>query len=177
MTPYGIVYKDNLFALEQSCKIWQKKFGVLRTSVLLRVIALIEIPVIIVLSVLFIINDNIASGILSTLFIMALVAACYFVTSKSYIKQIARENISPYQKQAVIFEDRIEFTTPYSKASYPFSEIVYCEEFEGVITVIFDSGTIPVSIYKSGVGKGSYDEFSFMLRDKIIGSETGKAGM
>ncbi len=103
MTPYGIVYKDNLFALEQSCKIWQKKFGVLRTSVLLRVIALIEIPVIIVLSVLFIINDNIASGILSTLFIMALVAACYFVTSKSYIKQIARENISPYQKQAVIF--------------------------------------------------------------------------
>ncbi len=177
MTPYGIVYKDNLFALEQSCKIWQKKFGVLRTSVLLKIIALLEIPVIIVSPVLFVLNDNIVLGILSTLLIMVLVAVGYFITSKSYIKQMARQNISPYQKQAVIFEDRIEFTTPYSKSVYTFDEVIYCEEYEGVITIIIDSGTIPVSIYKSGVGKGSYDEFSFMLRDKIIGSETGKAGM
>ncbi len=177
MEPYGIVYKDNLFALEQSCKIWQKKFGVLRPSALLKVIAMIEIPVIIASPVLFIIDDNTVFGILSALFIMVFVAAASFITSKSYIKQMARQNISPYQKQAVIFDDRIEFTTPYSKSAYTFDEIVYCEEFEGVITIVFDSGAIPVSIYKSGVGKGSYDEFSFMLRDKIIGSETGKAGM
>ena len=36
MTPYGIVYRDNPYALQKSVEIWQKKFGVFKASTFLK---------------------------------------------------------------------------------------------------------------------------------------------
>ena len=37
MTPYGIVYRDNPYALQKSVEIWQKKFGVFNISAFLKI--------------------------------------------------------------------------------------------------------------------------------------------
>lgn len=178
MTPYGIVYKDNSYALEHSCKIWQKKYGVMKPSSLFKAIAFLEVPIILITLVNLLFERNIVSFILYTL-IMSLYAAVltYITANTVFVKHMARNNMTLYQKQAVIFDDRIEFTSPYAKSVYSYDEILYYEENADIITLVLDTGALPVSIYKACVGKGSYDEFSRLLREKLDSYYAGKDGM
>lgn len=179
MIPYGIVFKDNLYALEQSCLIWQKKYGVLRASSLIKTTAIITVLIFLINGALYFLNKEEIGFLLYTSVLMSVIFAflVYFTFKTTYVKQLAKGNMTLYQKQAVIFEDRVEFTSPYSRSVFYFSEILSCEEKAGILTIIPDKGMLPISIYSSCVGKGNYDEFTRILKEKIgTGRYIGKDG-
>ena len=94
----------------------------------------------------------------------------YMVVNNTYIKQMAIANTQKEDKQIILFEDRMEFGTGYTRATYYYSDIVLCSEEADVITIITDTAAMPFSIQKSSVTKGSYDEFSLILR-RVMGTK------
>ena len=64
----------------------------------------------------------------------------------------------------------LEFGTGYTRATYYYSDIILCREEADIITIITDTAAMPFSIQKSSVSKGSYDEFSFILR-RVLGGK------
>lgn len=175
MTPYGIVYKDNIFALEHSCLVWQKKYGVLRASSLIKTVAVITLLIFLINGALYLFNMQEADFLIFTSVFMSVLFAflVYFSFKTTYVKQLAKGSMSLYQKQAVLFEDRIEFTAPYARSVFYYSEILCYEEKAGILTIIPDKGMLPISIYSSCVGKGSYNEFIRIFKEKM---SIGKGG-
>ena len=172
MTPYGIVYRDNPYALEKSIEIWQKKFGVFNIPTFLKIGGISAVILLAVNLILGLFAENGIMTYMSSFIIMAVLSfvLIYMVVKNTYIKQMSLANTQKEDKQIVLYEDRIEFGTGYTRAIYYYSDIVLCSESSGVITIITDTAAMPLSIQKSCVSKGSYDEFSFILR-KNMGSK------
>ena len=172
MTPYGIVFRDNPYALQKSVEIWQKKFGVLNITTFLKIGG---ISALILFAVNFILGLFSESGIIAYLgsFVVMLIITIVFiyaVIKNTYIKQMALTNTQKEDKQIIIYEDRLEYGTGYTRATYFYSDIVYCCESDNVITIITDTAAMPFSIQKSSILKGNYQEFSSLLR-KYAGSK------
>ena len=94
----------------------------------------------------------------------------YMVVNNTYVKQMALTNTQKEDKQIILYEDRLELGTGYTRAIYYYNDIVLCSEEADVITIITDTAAMPLSIQKSSVSKGSYDEFSFILR-RVLGGK------
>ena len=172
MTPYGIVYRDNPYALQKSVEIWQKKFGVFNIPTFLKIGGISAVILLAVNLILGLFAENGIMTYMSSFIIMAVLSfvLVYMVVKNTYVKQMALANTQKEDKQIVLYEDRMEFGTGYTRAIYYYSDIVLCSESSGVITIITDTAAMPLSIQKSSVSKGSYDEFSFILR-KNMGSK------
>ena len=177
MTPYGIVYRENPYALQKSVEIWQKKFGVFNIPTFLK---LGGVSAVILLAVNLLLGFFSEGGLLTYMssFVIMLILTfvlIYMVINNTYVKQMALANTQKEDKQIVLYEDRLEYGTGYTRATYYYSDIVYCHESVDIITIITDTAAIPVSIQKNNVIKGSYDEFSFILR-KCIGGKYDYVG-
>lgn len=172
MTPYGIVYRDNPYALQKSVEIWQKKFGVFNAPTFLKFGGISVILLFAVSIIMGIFDKENFISYASTFLLIAVLTfvLIYSVINNTYIKQMALTNTQKEEKQIVLYDDRLEFGTPYSKAVYYYSDIAYCCEQSETITLIIDTAAMPFSIHKSSILKGSYDEFSFRLRS-FIGSK------
>ena len=166
MTPYGIVYRDNPYALQKSIEIWQKKYGVFNLPTFLKIGALsllLIIPANILLAFMNKEDLSIFFIILAGMIVLTFVLV-YIITNNTYVKQMALTNTQKDDKQIIIYEDRIEYGTGYTKAFYYYSDIVYMRECADIITIITDTAAIPFSIQKSSIKKGDYQEFSAVLR-------------
>lgn len=166
MTPYGIVYRDNPYALQKSVEIWQKKCGVFNITTFLKIFALslvLSIPANILLSFL---NEGDLGVFFITFAGMVILTfvLIYMVVNNTYIKQMALTNTQREDKQIVVYEDRIEYGTGYTRAVYYYSDIVFCCECADIITIITDTAAIPLSVQKASIKKGDYQEFSAVLR-------------
>mgnify|MGYP003297795534 CR=1 FL=1 len=172
MTPYGIVYRDNPYALQKSVEIWQKKFGVFNIPTFLKIGGISAVILLAVNLLLGLFTEGGMMTYMSSFVIMLVLTfvLIYMVTNNTYIKQMALSNTQKEDKQIVLYEDRLEYGTGYTRATYYYSDIIYCHESADVITIITDTAAIPFSVQKSSVNKGSYDEFSFILR-RCIGSK------
>ena len=166
MTPYGIVYSDNPYALQKSVEIWQKKFGVYNISTFIKIGGVSAVVLLIVNILLGFLSGEAMFAYISTFVIMLSLTfvLIYTVVKNTYIKQMALTNSQKEEKQIVLYEDRIELGTGYTRAIYYYSDIVYCCECGDVITIIADTAAIPLSVQKSSVSKGDFKEFSEILR-------------
>ena len=172
MTPYGIVYRDNPYALQKSVEIWQKKFGVFNIPTFMKIGGLSAIVLLAVNLLLGFFSEDgiftyISSFIIMTVLVFVLI---YMVTNNTYVKQMSLANTQKEDKQIVLYDDRMEFGTGYTRATYYYSDIVLCREEAGIITIITDTAAMPFSVQKNCVSKGSYDEFSFILR-RVMGGK------
>ena len=172
MTPYGIVYRDNPYALQKSVEIWQKKSGVFNITTILKIGGLSAVLLLVVNLLLGIFTEDGIITYLSSFVIMAILTfvLVYMIINNTYVKQMAIANTQKEDKQIVLYDDRMEFGTGYTRAVYYYSDIVLCREEAGIITIVADTAAIPFSIQKNSVSKGSYDEFSIVLR-KVMGSK------
>ena len=172
MTPYGIVYRDNPYALEKSVELWQKKFGVFNLPVFLKIGGLSAILLLAVNLLLGFFSEDGALTYMSSFVIMLILTfvLIYMVVNNTYVKQMALANTQKEDKQIILYDDRLEFGTGYTRATYYYSDIVLCREEADIITIITDTAAMPFSIQKSSVSKGSYDEFSFILR-RVLGGK------
>ncbi len=171
MTPYGIVYRDNPYALQKSVEIWQKKFGVYNVSIFLKLGGISAVLLLAVNIILAILSKETFMAFVSTFIIMIVLTLVliYMVVNNTYVKQMALTNTQKEDKQIVLYEDRLVFGTGYTRVVYYYSDIVYCCEQADIITIITDTAALPLSVQKNSISKGNYDEFSFKLRSFIGG--------
>ena len=172
MTPYGIVYRDNPYALQKSVEIWQKKFGVFNLPVFLKIGGISAVILLAINLLLGYLSDQgIISYILTFVFMIIFVFVLIYMTiNNTYVKQMALLKNNKEDTQIVLYEDRIECGTPYSRSTYYYSDIILCQEENNIITIIVDTAILPLSVQKTNILKGSYDEFSFILR-RCMGSK------
>lgn len=171
MTPYGIVYRENPYALQRSVEIWQKKFGDFNVKTFLKIGG---VSAVILLAVNLLLGLFTEGGLMTYMssFVIMLVLTfvlIYMVVNNTYVKQMALANTQKEDKQIVLYEDRLEYGTGYTRATYYYSDIVYCHESADIITIITDTAALPFSVQKSNIIKGSYEEFTIILRRCLVG--------
>ena len=163
MTPYGIVYEENLFSLEQSVNYWHKKYGVMKKKSLLKIALILLVFYAVIAAVSFIIGKDFYYVILAvTLLITNLVLFPIYVKN-SFVKPTTRANFQRGEKQIVLFGDRLEYTTPYGKSVYYYDEIMSAQESEGLLTIVVDTAAMPISVSEGSLKKGEYQKFLFIL--------------
>lgn len=177
MTPYGIVYKENIHALQESVTVWQKKIGVLKLGTVLKIDAVImSIALVICFALILFKVDGIYVAMLAFLGILA-AATVYFLIKHSFMKETTRVNFQNTDKQIVLFEDRIEYVTPFSKGEYYYDELAFAYEKNGIITLLIDEASLPCSICAHEIKKGNYETFSKILREKMGSKYTFEGGI
>ena len=147
MTPYGIVYRDNPYALQKSVEIWQKKFGVFNISAFLKIGGISAVILLAVNLLLgYLSDEGIVSYMLTFILMIIFVFMLIYMTiNNTYVKQMALINTQKEDKQIVLYEDRLEYGTGYTRATYYYSDIVLCSEKADIITIITDTAAIPLS--------------------------------
>ncbi len=176
MTPYGIVYNESIHAFEQGVKVWQKKFGVLKSRTFLKISAALWALAIVATVVLYAAEIDITYAMFYWFLTLCVNIFSYFTTKNSYVRQICRANYQPHEKQIVLFEDRLEITTGYGKGCYYYDEIILVHESKGIITIIIDEGAAPYCVFAHGIKKGDYRKFASILREKTAPVYVNKGG-
>lgn len=181
MTPYGIVYKENPFALRKSLKFWQKKYGILKFSSLLRVNLFFLVYIAVISLILWFVFKNkegfdSSISIFSTVLLVLLtVVFSVFMAKNLFVNQPAN-NIMKRKKQAVLYENEISFGTENGRSVFTYSDILICIEEFDILTIMVDEGSVPVSIAKNDVEKGDFAVFSAILKEKLSSRYVVKGG-
>lgn len=176
MTPYGIVYKENIYAFEESIRVWQKKFGVLKLSTFIKISAVLWALAAVITVALYLLGID---AIYAVIYIVLTVITNIFVwigIRNGYIKQISKANYQPTEKQIVLFDDRMEITTGYGKGTYFYDEILMVYERNSIITIILDSGATPYCVSMPDIKKGDYRIFTQLLKEKTAPVYVSKGG-
>ena len=181
MTPYGIVYKENPFALRKSLKFWQKKYGILKISSLLRVNLFFCVYIAIISLILWFVFKNgegfdaSISIFSTTLLVLMTIVFSAFMAKKLFVNQPSN-NIIKKKKQVVLYENEISFGSENGFSKFPYSEILICIEEFDILTIMVDEGSVPVSIAKNDVEKGDFAVFSDILKEKLSSRYVIKGG-
>ncbi len=171
MTPYGIVYKDTVPALNEGAEIWRKRSGFISKKYFILSVILASVSVIAVNAVIFYFREDkdfysVASVFLT---VMEIISVFFLLKStlRKNVKNVFGTASSKGLKQAVLRENDVEFSTPYSKSNYFYEEIEKVIEGVNSINIIVESGNLPVCISKSGIVKGEIEKFILILREKM----------
>ena len=167
MTPYGIIYRESPYSYEQSVGIWQKKFGVMKLSLLIKIALAINVVVgVLYFAAGYILKDYTYFYIFPVHFIANFVSV-YMIMKSTNIKSVASQCIQKTDVQLVFYDDKIVFTTPYSKSEYYYDELVYCKEKSGCITIVVDEGVAPISLQREFIKTGDYFRVKQILFEKL----------
>lgn len=173
MKPYGIVYRENPFAFQKSLEFWQKKYGILKITSLMRVnvvfIALI-FAISLVLSLIFKNNEEFDwfLAIFSPCILSVLTVVFSYSTAKSnFVKQPSNRIRGDKKKQIILYEDKIKFGSENSVAEYSYGDVIICYEEMGIITIVLDEGSLPFSISRNDIEKGDFEIFKGILQQKL----------
>ena len=172
MTPYGIVYKDTVPALNESSAIWQKKSGMINNKYFILSIILTTASIIAVNGLILYFRADKDLYLPEALFLTVLEAFSVIFLLRSSLKRNVKKFFSvtssdKIMKQAVLREYDIEFSTPYSKSNYFYEEIERVVEGVNSLNIIIEEGNLPVCISKSGVLKGETEKFISLLKEKM----------
>lgn len=171
MTPYGIVYKDTAAAFNEGAEIWRKKSGFLNRKYFVTALILVSLSVVAVNCLILYFRADKEMYSAATLFLTVMeIISVYFLFKSSLrknIKNVFERMSSKSLKQAVLRENDIEFSTPYSKSNYFYEEIDSVIEGINSINIIIEKCNLPVCISKSGVVKGEEEKFILILREKM----------
>ncbi len=171
MTSYGIVYKDTAAAFNEGAEIWRKKSGFINKKYFIVALILISLSVVAVNAVIFFFREDKEFYSFATFFltIMEIISVYFLLRSnlRKNVKKIFDTTEKKGLKQAVLRENDIEFSTPYSKSNYFYEEIEMVIEGINSINIIVEEGNLPVCISKSGVVKGEAEAFSLILKEKM----------
>lgn len=167
MQPYGIVYEENLYSLEQSVIFWHKKCGVMKISVLLKMAAVIFGIYALIAAATFLFSKDIFYPLLVMLLFATNIALLPVTVKNTFLRPTARANFQKGNKQLVLFEERLEYTTPFGKSVYYYDDIVAACEKNGVISILVDTATLPFCVPSGCVKKGEYSKFSALLQQQL----------
>ena len=171
MTPYGIVYKDKIPALNEGAEIWSKRSGFINKKYVVFSLILAYISIIAVNLIIFTFREDKDLYATATLIITVMeIISVYFLLKSNLrknVKNIFGTASSKGLKQALLRESDVEFSTPYSKSNYFYGEIEKVIEGINSINIIVENGSLPICISKSGIVKGEAERFILVLKDKM----------
>lgn len=171
MTPYGIVYKDTVPAMNEGAEIWRKRSGFINKKYFILSIILASVSVIAVNAVILYFRTEKEYYLPATFFITVMeIISVYFLLKSNLrknVKNIFGTASSKGLKQALLRESDVEFSTPYSKSNYFYGEIEKVIEGINSINIIVENGSLPICISKSGIVKGEAERFILVLKDKM----------
>lgn len=174
MTPYGIIYKESPYSYEQSVEIWQRKYGVMKLSLLIKIsLAINALLACLYFAAGYILKDSSYFYIFPIHFIATFISV-YMVMRTTNIKSVASQCMQRTDVQIVFYDDRFILTTPYSRSEYYFDELVYCEEKHSCITIIVDEGVAPISLQREFIKTGEYSRVREILSEKLGSSFIGE---
>ena len=177
MTPYGIIYRENPYSYEQSVGIWQRKFGVMKLSLLIKIALAINAAVgVLYFAAGYILKDYTYFYIFPIHFIANFVSV-YMIMKATNIKNVASQCIQKTDVQLVFYGEKIVFTTPYSKSEYYYDELVYCQEKNNCITIVVDEGVAPISLQREFIKTGDYFRVKQILSEKLGSSFIGEVSI
>lgn len=173
MTPYGIVYKDKLPALNEGAEIWNKKSGFISKKYFIISVILASLSIIAVNFIIFNLRTDkdvyATASLLVT--VMEIISVSFLLKSslRKNIKNVFGTVSNDNLKQAVLRENDMEFSTAYSKSNYYYEEIEKVIEGINSVNIIVEEGNIPVCISKNGIIKGEAEKFLIILKEKMKG--------
>lgn len=173
MTPYGIVYKDTVPALNEGAEIWRKKSGIISKKYFIFSLIFASLSIIAVNFIIFYFREEKEFYTTATFFltVMEIFSVAFLLKSalRRNVKNIFGTSSSKGLKQAVLREYDVEFSTPYSKSNYFYEEIERVIEGVNSLCIIVEEGSLPICISKSGVAKGDAEKFILILKEKMQG--------
>lgn len=173
MTPYGIVYKDTVPALNEGAEIWRKKSGLINKKYFVLSVILASLSLIAVNLTIFYFREEKEIYSTATFFltVMEIISVVLLLRStlRRNVKNVFGTSSSKGLKQAVLRENDVEFSTPYSKSNYFYEEIERVIEGVNSLCIIVEEGNLPICISKSGIAKGEAEKFILILKEKMQG--------
>ncbi len=172
MTPYGIVYRDTVASLNEGAAFWQKKSGIVSKKYIALSLILISALIIGVnRCVLFLYDEPELYYTSNMIFSVIEIISVFFLILTSLKKNIKKvftsTCFSKTLRQAVLRENDIEFSTPYSKSNYFYDEIDCVVEGIYSVNIIIEKSNIPVCISKIDIAKGDIEKFICILKEKM----------
>ncbi len=176
MTPYGIVYREDPFLYEKSVETAEKKCGFLRINKILKFC----FPIFALATVLFT-----AAGIImkDNIYFMCFVIQCavtvFFVRAnvkRAEVKNKARVSVTKTPVQIVFYENCFVATLPYSQTEFSYDEVAFCEENQGLLTLVIKNNISVFSIPCSMIIKGNYYNVCSILKGKLVNRFICKGG-
>ena len=172
MTPYGIVYSDNIISLGESRKQWLKKEKIVNKAEFFKGYLLIILLLAAANALIFAfskdanLSDTVFSFAVEALFSLILFFISLFKIKENSYTQICYNDKE--KKQIVLKENSAVFTAPFRQSEYFYEEIESVVETENTITFFFDSKySFPVYVSKNNVEKGEAGTFANILYQKI----------
>lgn len=172
MIPYGIVYKDTPVALREGATLWEKKSGIISKTKTVFAAILISFFIIAVNTAILFYGGEAEVYFFNTVILTVFEIVATTVLLASTVKKQAKNtfiqvNTSLMKKQAILRENDIEFSTPYSRSNYYYDEIETAVEGIHCINIVIDKNSLPVCISKLGVEKGETETFKNLLKEKL----------
>lgn len=167
MTPYGIIYTDGAYTFEQSVAIWQKKFGVMKISQLVKTTLIINIILAFIYAVSAVILKDKSYLLYYIMQFFASAAIVYSVMRVTNVKNMAAQCRQKSDIQIVFYDEKLVVTMPYSKSEYYYDELCCCIEKNGVLTVVVDESVAPLSISNISIKKGNYAAVRDILCNRL----------
>lgn len=168
MTPYGIVYSEIPVYYEKSIETAAKKCGIMSFRSMGKLYAAAFILSAILYTVTGIILKNAAEAVVC-LIILCICSVFYIRTTvkRAEVRSKAKFTLSKTPIQIVFYDNCFVSTQPYSKTEFSYDEVAFCEENQGLLTIVINNGIGVYSIPCSTVVKGSYNTVCSILRDKL----------
>ena len=171
MTPYGIVYKDTVPAFNEGAQIWSERSGFINKKYFITAMLLSSLSVIAVNCIILYFRTDKESYLPATFFLTVMeIISVYFLLKSALrknVKNVFDKASSKSFKQALLRENDIEFSTPYSKSNYFYEEIEMIIEGVNSVNIIIEKGNLPVCISRSGIIKGEAEKFILILKEKM----------
>ncbi len=169
MTPYGIVYSDNIISLNECKKQWLKYEKTFYLPSFLIGYAVIAALIILgnILLILFdveMISDYYYMVITEMIFSFIIYLFSVRKIKESFFKAAL---FSKEKKQVVLRENSVVFTAPYRQSEYFYDELDFIIETENTIMFFIDSKySYPTYVSKNSTEKGDFDLFKKILAEK-----------
>lgn len=172
MTPYGIVYSDNVLSFNESKKQWMKKTKIINAGIFtagyLFIVALLAVLNFCIIKfsaepdLKYTASLFISEAVLSVILL-------YLTVRKNKETSYAQNCFNEKEKkQIVLREFSAVFTAPYRQSEYYYDEIEQVVETDNTITIFFDSKYgFPVYISKNTVEKGDIAVFKKIFTQKM----------
>lgn len=167
MSPYGIIYTDGAYSFEQSVALWQKKFGVMKISQLVKTTLIINVILAFIYALAAVLLKDKTYLLSYIMQFFASAAIVYSVMKATNVKGMATQCRQKSDIQIVFYDDRLVVTMPYSQSEYYYDELCCCYEKNGTLTVIVDESVAPLSISNICIKKGNYAAVCDILRNRL----------
>lgn len=175
MTQNSIVFSFNERCSIEAFKLWQKRDGIMRKSYLFLLCSAINLcaAVLTFLSMYF---EEEFSVLKAVLLILLETVLLTFLTVRTVKEKIVPEmaknsdirfkNYSD-KTQITLREEDFEIKTEYKLTNYYYDEIKYCVDKGNFCFIVIDEHVAPIVIPFISTQKGSKDNFSAFLKDKL----------